>query len=463
LRNQQTQQQLQSRAGLIKTIREANGDPSKVNIDTLVGNNVLPEDADSYMKSQASLQDELAKKDANTRAALAAIDEHAADTAQTVKGIKDPTQRQVAYASGVASLQQFIAGQQSLAPQMKQQALQSIAQLPSQAPSDDDLDTFIALHNHGAAVTKQVSDLQKSQAETFKDTQQGNEAAANVQKTQIQMPGLQAESQAKTRFAVPQARAELSKTQAQTAEAIASTAKTKAETENLGQLPVFAVDPQSNQRVMTTRPEAQAKGYTNVVPVKEGDVQKQTDAVAMTNDVQLNVSRYRTAMNRLYQEPMNGKQMAALTALTPEKLGIEIGHGFGISLPDVIQKVANASAFSVLSPTQKQAVLGYYSTLASVPAAQKALTGIGRSNKEMLDLELRTIPTPLMDHETFNLGMERFQGNVTQTAAKNVRIPGMPTAQSIREEIEGPPPDTRPRVNFTLPQPMTLNKLITGR
>src|SRR5262249_6488862 len=465
LRNQQAQQQRQSRHAVIKTIKDANGDPDKVNLDTLVGNGVIPEEADNYLKAQLSQRQALGTLDSNTRSALAAIDEHAADAAQAVKAVKDPTKRQVAYASSVAGPHPIIAGQQSLSPQMRQQALQSISQLPSQVPSDDDLDTFIALHNHGASVTKQVSELQKSQAETFKDTQQGNEAVSNIQKTQVQLPGLAAESQAKAKFAGPQAQAELGKTRAQTAEAYAATAKSKAETENLGQLPVFAVDPTTNppQRVMTTRPEAQQKGYTNIVPVKEGDVQKQTDAVAMTNDVQLNVSRYRSAMNRMYQEPMNGKQMAALTALTPEKLGIEIGHGFGISLPDFIQKITNATAFSVLSSTQKQAVLGYYSTLASVPAAQKALTNIGRSNKEMLDLELRTIPTPLMDHETFNLGMDRFQGNVSQTAAKNVRIPGMPTAQSIREEIEGPPPDTRPPINFNLPKPMTLGGLLTGR
>jgi hypothetical protein len=81
---------------------------------------------------------------------------------------------------------------------MRQQALQQIGQLPPQAPSDDDLDTFIALRNHGASVTKQVSELQKSQAEAFKNTAQGTEAVANTQRTQAQMPGVQAESQAKS-------------------------------------------------------------------------------------------------------------------------------------------------------------------------------------------------------------------------------------------------------------------------
>lgn len=312
--------------------------------------------------------------------------------------------------------------------------------------------------------TQAVNDA-KERAQTYEANSKGKEAEANAQKTQAQMPGIQAESAAKAKYAMPQAAAELGKTRAQTSEALASTVKTKAETENLGQLPVFAVDPQTNQRVMTTRPEAAAKGYTNIVPVKEGDIQKQTDAVAMTNDVQLNVSRYRAAMNKLYQEPMTAKQAAALTALTPEKLGLDIGHGFGLSLPDVVQKLMTANAFTVLSPTQKQAMLGYYSTLASVPAAQKALSNIGRSNKEMLDLELRTIPSPLMDPQTFSYGMDRFQGNVTQTAAKNVRIPGMPTAQSIREEIEGPQQQPQgPPINFQMPQPMNLFSLIgSGR
>ena len=170
--------------------------------------------------------------------------------------------------------------------------------------------------------------------------------------------------------------------------------------------------------------------------MNEGAIAKERDATAMTNDVQLNVSRYRTAMHQLYEQPITHGQMTALAALTPEKLGIDIGHGFGISLPDAIQKVVNATSFSVLSKPQKEAVLGYYTTLASVPAAQKALSGIGRSNKEMLDLELRTIPTPLMDKETFDIGMDCFQGNIDQTAAKNVRIPGMQTTQDVRLQNE---------------------------
>jgi len=54
IENQQRQQQLQSRAALIKTIKEANGNPDLVNLDTLVSNGVIPEEADSYLKAQLS-------------------------------------------------------------------------------------------------------------------------------------------------------------------------------------------------------------------------------------------------------------------------------------------------------------------------------------------------------------------------------------------------------------------------
>jgi hypothetical protein len=278
-------------------------------------------------------------------------------------------------------------------------------------------------------------------AQTGEQNAQASAAQAEEQNRRAQLPGITAQSNAQSATAVPLAQLNVKQKQAEIAATQASTAKTRVETANLGDQPIFAVDPNTNERVMTTRPEAQAKGYTNPVPVKEGDVSKETDARAMINDVQLNKSRYLAAMQRVYSEPMTNGQKNALVALTPERLGLDIGHvgslSIGFSLPDVMQKVSNASAFSVLTPAQKQAVVGYYSTLASVPAAQKALTNIGRSNKEMMDLDLRTIPTPIMDAGTFGTMLDRFQGNIEQTSKKTVRIPGMPSTSDIRNTYEG--------------------------
>jgi hypothetical protein len=345
-----------------------------------------------------------------------------------IRGESDPNQRQANWNSALAW-----ASQNNV----------DVSKLPQQAPDDKGLnivEATLGMHKQALADLKAQGEIQKSQAETGEATAKAGQAQQETKNLQAALPKIQAESSVAPQMAnlgVTQRQTEISKNRAQTAEAIASTAKDRAETENLGQQPIFAVDPQTNERVMTTRPEQLAKGYTNPVAVKEGDVAKETDARAMINDVQLNKSRYLSAMQRVYSEPMTTAQKNALVALTPEKLGVDFGSLFKLELPDVIQKVANASSFSVLSPAQKQAVVGYYSTLASVPAAQKALTNIGKANKEMMDLELRTIPTPLMDQGTFQTMLDRFQGNIDQTSRKTVRMPGMPSTDDIRKLYEG--------------------------
>jgi hypothetical protein len=328
---------------------------------------------------------------------------------------------------------------------------QALQQVPPNFPGKQMGEVIMASM---AGTSTQIEQRLKG-AQTDEAAGKAAQAQAETANLQAQLPKFQAEAGVAPQMAqlgVQQKRADIGKAYAETSAAQASTAKTKVETENLGQQPIFAVDPATNERVMTTRPEAAAKGYTNPVAVKEGDVSKETDARAMINDVQLNKSRYLASMQRVYSEPMTSAQKTALVALTPEKLGIDFGSLFKLELPDVMQKVANASSFSVLSPAQKQAVVGYYSTLASVPAAQKALTNIGRSNKEMMDLELRTIPTPLMDRGTFDTMLDRFQGNIEQTSRKTVRMPGMPSTSDIRNVYEGL--QQRPIVNFNMPQPM---------
>lgn len=385
----------------------------------------------SYVTMQQSLtqvQQGLAKLGTDQLSVLNAVNSKIGDLLETVQ-TANPDKKLAAQVQAKQEALELLNSTPGLNSHVRAEMIQHVNAVPDdQYVGEDAIAQLIGQTKlHSALVEEQLKHEQANEAGS--KAEQATAAAANER---ANLPKIQAEALSApeaARLGLAKTRAEISRTQAETA-------KTRAETENLGQLPVFALDPATSQRVMTTRPEARARGYTNIVPVREGDVTKERDATAMTNDVQLNTSRYRTAMTQVYREPINSKQQAALAALTPERLGFDIGHGFGLNLPDVIQKISNAAAFSILSPAQKRAVIGYYSTLASVPAAQKALTGIGRSNKEMLDLELRTIPTPLMDGGTFFAMLDRFQGNIDQTAAKNVRIPGMPTTSDVRRENE---------------------------
>jgi hypothetical protein len=395
----------------------------------------------SYFSMQQSLtqvQSGLAKLGSDQLAVLNAVSSKMGDLLENVQTAK-PEQKLAAQQEAKQDALTLLSSTPGLNPHVRASMTQFLGSIPDDRyVGDDAIEQLVGqtkLHSS-------IAEEQLKQAQTKEATQKASQAEAAAANERANLPKIQAEAAVApqaVQLGLAKSRADLVKTQAETA-------KTRAETENLGQLPVFAVDPTTNQRVMTTRPEAQARGFTNIVPVKEGDVTKERDATAMTNDVQLNTSRYRTAMAQVYKEPITGKQAFAMFSLTPEKLGLDLGSSFSLNLPDVIQKISNATSFGQLSPAQKKAMIGYYSTLASVPAAQKALTGIGRSNKEMLDLELRTIPTPIMDEGTFGTMLDRFQGNIDQTAAKNVRIPGMPSTVDVRSQNEPAwrPPRQRP-------------------
>ena len=59
-------------------------------------------------------------------------------------------------------------------------------------------------------------------------------------------------------------------------------------------------------------------------------------------------------------------------------------------------RVANSTAFKNLSLAGQDLVDKYFRMMSSIPEYQKAETGIGRTNKEMLDFELKNIPDPTM-------------------------------------------------------------------
>jgi hypothetical protein len=90
--------------------------------------------------------------------------------------------------------------------------------------------------------------------------------------------------------------------------------------------------------------------------------------------------------------------------------------------------------------------------MASVPAYQKALTGIGRLNKEVIDLELANIPNPTMAPSDQLRKLQAFQENVDQGATGIPRMPGIPTLAETKAKFESAvqpaqrlaPPGTQP-------------------
>ena len=80
----------------------------------------------------------------------------------------------------------------------------------------------------------------------------------------------------------------------------------------------------------------------------------------------------------------------------------------------------------------------------------------------MMDLELRTVPTPIMDSGTFGAMLDRFQGNIDQTSKKTVRMPGMPSTSDIRNTYEGMTTPQKPQGPGYSIQPFAQPQSVLG-
>ena len=166
-----------------------------------------------------------------------------------------------------------------------------------------------------------------------------------------------------------------------------------------------AFNPQTGEREQVSRSEAFKNGFQNFTKATEAEFDRYRSSQVMFNDVQSNVSRYTTAVQRYAKEgrPSDGALFDTIINKSGiAELALKISAGGDIQVPiltafgEAVSREARSSAYKNLSPAGKSVVDGYFRTMAAVPAYQKALTTIGKLNKETIDLELANIPNPTM-------------------------------------------------------------------
>jgi hypothetical protein len=224
---------------------------------------------------------------------------------------------------------------------------------------------------------------------------------------------------------IAQKRAELNKTQAETE-------KIKAD---IAAAPYYAVDPKTGQTVQTTGEEIKAKKYTNPVKVTEGQISKDRDANATMGDVQINISRYKQALDRL---PIDANRTAMAMAINDG--GMSLGahnSAIGVSIPtDWLNKLASSSNWGTLTDAEKDAVIAYYRAKGAIPAFVKAVTGSGRANKETMDIEMANMPDPVMPKDAAQKQLDAFQENVAQRSKSIPKLAGVESQAEIRKRVE---------------------------
>lgn len=191
----------------------------------------------------------------------------------------------------------------------------------------------------------------------------------------------------------------------------------------------------NNHLVYTSRSDANQSGLTQFQKVSEADVNKDKGALRMLNDVQANKSRYaQAAADYMKNGGDYEKDAAGITQIisdNPFSMGI-------IHLPaaDILKKVENSRAYTGLTPAGKELVDGYYRAKAAVPAYQKALTNIGRANKEMMDLELNNIPDPILGVDDIQRKLGAFQENIDRATEGIPQFKDVKQPTDIRAQYE---------------------------
>jgi hypothetical protein len=292
-----------------------------------------------------------------------------------------------------------------------------------------DLTHLDALEGH-LGIAAQVADFHKSKAEAINATPEGAAAKASAE--------------AKAKLAVessPEAVALAGKkASAEAAEKFPYELQLKQQ--ETAQNPVFAVNPKTGQRELTTVGDAKAQGFTNPIKVSAPDVEKETALNSQMNDMQLNTSRYRMALNAMGPLSSADAQNIQRIITNPDIKGMlgdtasTIGWATGVgSMSQSIAKEAGA-AWNALSPDKQEAVIGYLRMKNTGLLAQKVLTGLGRASKEALDIELANMPAPNEGATVGNKKLDAWQENLDQINSRSVKLPWMEQPSDVKTRIE---------------------------
>lgn len=207
--------------------------------------------------------------------------------------------------------------------------------------------------------------------------------------------------------------------------------------QELAQNPVFAVNPKTNQRELTTVADAKTNGFTNPVKVSQSDLEHETTLNAQLNDLQLNTSRYKAALNGM--GALSKSDVANMAKVLSDKsinsfLANELTLGVAL---DQVSQGEKASAWNALSPDKQAALIGALRMKNSALLFQKVSTGMGRASKEAMDIEIANMPSPIEGATVGNQKLTSFQENIDQMASRSVKLPWQERSTDVRSRVEG--------------------------
>lgn len=204
-----------------------------------------------------------------------------------------------------------------------------------------------------------------------------------------------------------------------------------------------AYNPQTNEYEELTRSEAAQRGLQNF-DAKGYNQSNERQLNTRLADVATKITRYEDTM----QAPLSSKDRGLLaSALEDDKLKASV---FGAEIPvDWMNQLAKSSYINQMSTEGAKRLYAYMNARESIQGYQRVLTGGSRSSDKGLELNLQTVPGPLIDADKANEGLNQFKENVQLANQGIARMKGIPTAgdilrnnESVQVQIPGHNPGT---------------------
>lgn len=197
--------------------------------------------------------------------------------------------------------------------------------------------------------------------------------------------------------------------------------------------PVFAYDAKNQQTVQVSRGDALANGYTNIVKVGQGEIDKAKTAAMQLGDAAMNISAYKMAAQKM--DDLSGpEQITVSRILGDDKFK---AHFLGIELPvDWANQLYQTQGWDKMPEDAKDAVVNY---IAARPAAISLLRAINpgvRLTESQIATELKNIPSPGTPADIRDKQFKRLDRNIDQASKTLVRVPGVDLPSDIRDRIE---------------------------
>jgi hypothetical protein len=216
--------------------------------------------------------------------------------------------------------------------------------------------------------------------------------------------------------------------------------KAKNDAKNASQKPIYAYNIQTKQTELTDRATMTASPgmYTNPRDVKQSDIEKDQQFNRQMADVQLNFSRYQTAKNALPSGSISPEHQGAATRiLADEKMGGYVINELTFqNYMNQVNQGEKAASWNKLTPAEQEVLSGYLRAKASVVAYQKALSGVGKPNKEVMEIEMNNLPAPIVGKSASDTQFNAFQENLDTATQGYVKMPGSESPKEVRQRVE---------------------------